>query len=121
MLLRAAPPGSVVTMDWDAITFEYPIGSWRYRRVDLANPLLFSRAETEPVFRRHDRFDELLDALGAERLVPADSGNAWGRDHSGDPRRGDRRPAARRPGDRIGSFDARREVLPRGGNGYSHD
>jgi len=77
MLLRTAPPGSVVAMDWDFLTFEYPIGSLCYRRLQLANPLLFTRAETEPLFQRCDKFDELLDALGAERLVPAHDKNGW--------------------------------------------
>ncbi len=77
-LLRTAPPGSVTAMDWDYLTFEYPLGSFCYRRVQLANPLQRTRAETEPLFQRYEKFDELLDALGAERLVPADDKHGWG-------------------------------------------
>jgi len=77
MLLRAAPPRSIVEMDWDFLTFEYPVGSFCYRQVRLANPLLFSRAETESFFQRCNEFDELLGALGAEPVLPADTKNSW--------------------------------------------
>ena len=96
MLLRVAPPGSVVSMDWDEIVFEHPIGSQRFHRIALADPLSFCRSESEPIFRRSQRFDELLEAFGAERLVPAQPANGW---------RG------------YGGGGARYSVPPYGGNG----
>lgn len=69
MLLRAAPAGSVVAMDWDSMTFEID-GNWpRYRRVDLADPLRSTRAEVEPLMDAATTFEDLLDALGACRVT----------------------------------------------------
>jgi proteasome accessory factor A len=77
MLLRAAPAGSVVAMDWDSITFE--IDAWpRYRRVELSDPLHWTRAEVEPLVDAAASFEELLDALGARRLPTLSSGYGGG-------------------------------------------
>jgi len=66
-LLRTAPPDTVDHVDWDTITFKLN-GKHRwptYGTVHLANPLRFTKAHTEAVFRSAETFDDVLDILGA--------------------------------------------------------
>jgi proteasome accessory factor A len=65
MLLRRANPDSVVSVDWDAITFKLP-GRYNwpsYRTIDLANPLGFTQAEVQSIFDHSSGFEDLLDVL----------------------------------------------------------
>ena len=65
MLLRAANPGVVDDVGWDFIRFKFRDGYWfRCRRIDLANPLAYTKALAEPVFKHAAQLDELIDALG---------------------------------------------------------
>ena len=79
MLLRAAPAGSVVAMDWDWIVFESPAGTGRYRRVELADPLAATRAQSAPRLARPS-FDAVLDAFGARPVTPTPRGGDWRRE-----------------------------------------
>jgi proteasome accessory factor A len=66
MLLRKAGPEKVDDVDWDMIRLsEMDSGSrWPVNRtVDLADPLAFTRAETEKLFREDASLSEILDAL----------------------------------------------------------
>ncbi|HSB09192.1 MAG TPA: proteasome accessory factor PafA2 family protein [Blastocatellia bacterium] len=66
MLLRWAGPDAVEDVDWDSILFK--TGSernrGRYRKLEMSNPLAFTRAISEPGFENASSLDELLDALG---------------------------------------------------------
>jgi proteasome accessory factor A len=67
MLLRRADPESVVSVDWDAITFKLR-GRYNwpsYRTLDLANPLAGTEAETQAIFAQNEDFEDLIDALEA--------------------------------------------------------
>lgn len=62
-LLRAAPPGSVLTVDWDRITFLVPgVG---VREVAMPDPRRGTRAEVEALFRGAPSLPRLLQRLGA--------------------------------------------------------
>jgi proteasome accessory factor A len=64
MLLRVANPEVVDNVDWDFIRFRFRDGYWHtYHRLELANPLGYTRAQTAAVFDQTTRLDELLDAL----------------------------------------------------------
>lgn len=67
MLLRRATPESVVSVDWDAITFKlHGRYNWpSYRTLDLTDPLGGTQAEAQPIFEKSVDFEDLLDALGA--------------------------------------------------------
>ena len=64
-LLRRADPSTVVSVDWDAITFKLRgKHNWSYfRTVDLADPLRGTKADVESLFEQCADFDDLLDAL----------------------------------------------------------
>ncbi len=67
MVLRRAAPESVVSVDWDAITFKLR-GRYNwpsYRTLDLADPLGGTEAEAQPIFEKTEDFEDLLDALAA--------------------------------------------------------
>jgi hypothetical protein len=64
MLLRVASPEVVDDVGWDFIRFRFKDGYWHtFHRLELADPLGFTRAQAEPAFGRTARLDELLDAL----------------------------------------------------------
>lgn len=67
MLLRIAGPDVVDSVDWDSIRLKKKDrGFWStYRTLDLANPLAFTKAETERIFQEGATLDEILNALGA--------------------------------------------------------
>jgi proteasome accessory factor A len=67
MLLRRAAPESVVSVDWDTMTFKLRgRHSWpSYRTLNLADPLGGTQAEVESIFEQTGNFEELLDALEA--------------------------------------------------------
>jgi Pup amidohydrolase len=73
MLLRCGGPGSIDSADWDSVGFKlWGKSYWpAYRRVDLANPLGFTRAAMQPVFHQAESLESLLDALDA---ASADAG-----------------------------------------------
>jgi hypothetical protein len=75
MLLRAAGRGTSEEIDWDSMSFWCgERGSRRYRWIDLANPLAFTRTDTERVFTDRATLEEILDALdrtSARRLPTA--------------------------------------------------
>ena len=64
-LLRRANPATVVSVDWDEITFKLRgKHNWSYfRTVDLADPLRGTKADVESLFQQCADFDDLLDAL----------------------------------------------------------
>lgn len=67
MLLRRANPDSVVSVDWDAITFKLR-GRYNwpsYRTVNMADPLACTQAEAQRIFDEFVDFEDLLDALEA--------------------------------------------------------
>jgi proteasome accessory factor A len=65
MLLRRADPDSIVSVDWDTITFKLRGRySWpTYRTFDLADPLSFTWAEAHPIFDNSLDIAGLLDGL----------------------------------------------------------
>jgi len=67
MLLRWAGPDAVDDVDWDSIRFK--VGFERYRtvfqRVEMANPLGLTKANSEACFENAGTLEELLDRLGA--------------------------------------------------------
>jgi hypothetical protein len=72
MVLRLADADDIERVDWDRIVFRR---GWRgyertYRRLDLDNPLGFTKAETEEIFRRAPDLDAVLDALGVSPAAP---------------------------------------------------
>jgi hypothetical protein len=72
MVLRLADADDIESVDWDRIVFR---SGWRgyertYRRLDLDNPLRFTKAETEDIFRRAPDLDTALDALGMPAAAP---------------------------------------------------
>jgi proteasome accessory factor A len=76
MLLRRAAPGSVVSVDWDAMTFKLRgRHTWpSHRTFDMANPLGCTRAEAQHAFDSSLDFADLLDALdslASHRPLPA--------------------------------------------------
>ena len=74
LLLGMAGPDGVSAVDWDSITFRVdgPGYSRTYPKLDLANPLAFTKAEMERLFRSGTSLSEILEALGA-REAPADA------------------------------------------------
>jgi hypothetical protein len=76
LLLEMAGPDGVSAVDWDSITFRVgcPGYSLTYPRLDLANPLAFTKVETERVLRSGASLSEILEALGA-RETPASATN----------------------------------------------
>jgi proteasome accessory factor A len=77
MLLRSATPGSVVSVDWDMITFKLR-GRYNwptYRTFNMANPLGYTQVEAQHIFDDSLDFASLLDALESEafdRTLTAD-------------------------------------------------
>jgi len=72
MVLRLAGAEAVESVEWDRIVFR---SGWRgyqrtYRRLDLGNPLAFTKAETEEIFRRAPDLNAVLDALGVPQPAP---------------------------------------------------
>jgi proteasome accessory factor A len=67
MLLRAAEPDWVDSVDWDSISFRVRDGSyWPARRsIGMANPLGMTEAEVAPLFAAEERFADVLDAIEA--------------------------------------------------------
>jgi proteasome accessory factor A len=65
MLLRRAAPESVVSVDWNTITFKLRGRySWpSHRTLDMANPLGCTQAEAQHIFDSSLDFADLLDAL----------------------------------------------------------
>jgi proteasome accessory factor A len=66
MLLRAAGPEIVDDVNWDMVRFKTRAGRYwsSYQTFDLANPLAFTRAQTERTFAQAATLEELLDGLG---------------------------------------------------------
>ena len=73
MLLRAAHPEWVDSVDWDSITFRVRDGGyWPTRRsVAMENPLGMTAAEVAPLVEARGRFVELLDAIEANGATGA--------------------------------------------------
>jgi hypothetical protein len=70
MLLRRAAPGSVVSVDWDMITFKLR-GRYNwptYRTLNMANPLGYTQAKTQHIFDDSLDFADLLDAMESESI-----------------------------------------------------
>ncbi|MDQ2976161.1 MAG: proteasome accessory factor PafA2 family protein [Acidobacteriota bacterium] len=69
MLLRALDPEVFDDVNWDSISFNLRTarGRTRKRRLEMANPLQFTKATTEHVFNEARSLNRLLDALGAPR------------------------------------------------------
>jgi Pup amidohydrolase len=67
MLLRAADPEWVDSVDWDSISFRVRDGGyWPWRRtIGMENPLGMTAAEMGPLFTAERNFTELLDAIEA--------------------------------------------------------
>ena len=83
MLLRLVDPDDVESVDWDSILLHVgQVGYQRtYRRLDLANPLGFARAETERILCSRRSLDAILDDLGA--TAPAPTGQFGGNKYAG--------------------------------------
>lgn len=71
MLLRRAGPDQVEHVDWDHIRFRLRGGRRRRLWLAMPDPLGWTRARIEPQFARYERLDELITALGGERIKPA--------------------------------------------------
>ena len=67
MLLRRADPDAVEEVDWDSMRFyDRESDRWpKYRRVELADPLNFTRAETGGIYQKHASVARILDLLEA--------------------------------------------------------
>jgi Pup amidohydrolase len=67
MLLRVAGPELIDDVNWDFIKFKFRDRGFfsTYRTLDMANPLRFTRAATEPLFNQVETLEEALDALSA--------------------------------------------------------
>ncbi len=75
-LLGMAGAEQVERIDWDAITFRMRgQNGIQRKRLELADPLAFTRASVMPLMAAAGSLGELLDALGATDLPP---GNASG-------------------------------------------
>ncbi len=71
-LLRRADPAVVDDVDWDAIRFQSKDrNGWvSHRTVTLANPLAYTKKETERLFAEAVPFDEILNGLEAQAKEP---------------------------------------------------
>ena len=69
MLLRSVSSDVVDDVNWDSISFKFRTGRGRTlrRRLEMANPLHFTKAATEQIFNEATSLDQMLDALGAPR------------------------------------------------------
>lgn len=67
MLLRRAGPDAVDDVTWDRVRLRIRgrTGWTTSRTVDFANPLAWTRRETEPIFEHAADLDEILDGLEA--------------------------------------------------------
>jgi hypothetical protein len=86
MLLRRAAPESVVSVDWDSITFKLR-GRYNwptYRTVDLPDPLAHTQAEVAALFAEITGFEDLLDALEARSAGETQPLNARYRNDEGE-------------------------------------
>jgi Pup amidohydrolase len=73
MLLRVASPEIIDEVSWDFMRFRFRDGYWHTcRRLELADPLGFTRALAAPAFDHADRLDDLLDALTLADFAPPD-------------------------------------------------
>lgn len=71
MLLRSVEPEVLDDVNWDSIAFKQPKqrGRTRWRRIEMPNPLLFTKATTESVFAESESLDQLLDALNSSSEI----------------------------------------------------
>jgi len=76
MVLRHAAVDDIESVDWDRIVFRCGWQGYQrtYRQLDLGNPLAFTRAETEGIFRRAPDLAAVLDALGVPPPAPWNHG-----------------------------------------------
>jgi proteasome accessory factor A len=65
MLLRLARPWEIERVDWDHLEFRIDGCAGATRRVELADPRSFTRAQLERVFAEHASLEGVLDALEA--------------------------------------------------------
>jgi proteasome accessory factor A len=72
MLLRRAEAHQVDDVDWDRIRFSLaaPGEMTSYRKLDLGNPLGFTRREMASLFTREASLGTILDTLGADHEEP---------------------------------------------------
>jgi proteasome accessory factor A len=70
MILRQSEPDAVTHVDWDSIEVQLPDRSqWpRHRTLEMADPLSFTRRQTEFLFNGQRKLDDILDCLGATDL-----------------------------------------------------
>jgi Pup amidohydrolase len=70
MLLRQADGEAVTRVDWDSLEVQLPDPSqWpRHRTLEMADPLSFTRRQTEFLFNGQRTLDDILDCLGATDL-----------------------------------------------------
>jgi proteasome accessory factor A len=70
MLLRQAANEAVTRVDWDSLDVQLPDRSqWpRHRTLEMADPLSFTRRQTEVLFTGQRALDDILDCLGATDL-----------------------------------------------------
>jgi hypothetical protein len=75
MLLRLVGPDAVESVDWNSILLRVgQVGYQRiYRRLDLANPLGFTKAETDHILQGGRNLDVILDELGATAPAARDT------------------------------------------------
>jgi len=80
MLLRRVGAEGIDEVDWDFIRFRFRDRGWfTCRRLEMADPLGFTRELAEPVFKREKHIDELVDALeslGTAEAAAVDAGSS---------------------------------------------
>jgi proteasome accessory factor A len=95
MLLRRAGLDLVEDVDWDYIKFRMTNGYWSsVRRVDMANPLEFTRSALEPLLDRSAGLEEILGELehpSTGGTTHADTAETEAAEHRSESIRGQRR------------------------------
>ncbi len=84
MLLRRASAAEIEQVDWDEMRFCVgdPYGEGTRHKVRLADPLRFTKTETESLFERADTLAELLESLGSSPAWTtgySSGGSSWRR------------------------------------------
>jgi hypothetical protein len=75
MLLRLVDADDVQSVDWDRILLHVGQVGYQhtYRRLDLANPLAFTKAETDRILQSGRGLNAILDELGATAPAPQET------------------------------------------------
>jgi len=73
LLLEIAGPDGISSVDWDSITFRLEGSGYRsvYPKLEMPNPLAFTKADVEGVSRPGTPLSGILEALGARENTEA--------------------------------------------------